>query len=632
MRRIEESILYGALDAFAWPRGFGKTTLCRMAMLWAISYAHAQYAFLIGANAGKAEDNLDAVKVWMRFLPEYIEDFPEIAKPVIALGGVANRAAGQLCEGQPTLIQWGKSRIVLPRVPKPPNLPGVTGPLAPTSSIVAGVSGLTGDGIRGSLFSYSDGRTIRPDVVLIDDPQTDESANSPSQNASRERLIAGAVLGMAGPGKKITALMPCTVIRQGDLADRLLDRQKHPLWRGERTKMLPSMPDDMDAWEHYFEVYRDGQASDPPDQSSANEYYVDHREALDAGAVVGWDECKGPGDVSAIQYAMHLYCRDPQAFYAEYQNDPQSAVDGEAERLTATQIAEKVNGLARGVVPVGCNRLTMFVDIHKALLYWGVAAWKDDFTGYLIDYNTWPDQRRRYFTLRDARKTLATEYPGTGLQGSIYAGLESLCEKMLAVEWLRDDGTAMRIDRCLIDANWGDSTPVVYQFCRQSPHAAALRPSHGRGITASSRPLNAPGNKRKKGERIGLNWREAHGQDRSVRHIIYDTNFFKSFLYARLAVALGDPGCLSLFGRKPETHRMLAEHVTAEIPVRTEGRGRRVDEWKLKPGGPDNHLLDVLVGNAVAASLEGVSLPSTQAAAPRRRPPRNRKRVTYLEN
>ncbi|KLU05801.1 hypothetical protein RISK_002433 [Rhodopirellula islandica] len=36
-----------------------------------------------------------------------------------------------------------------------------------------------------------------------------------------------------------------------------------------------------------------------------------------------------------------------------------------------------------------------------------------------------------YFTLRDARHTLATAAEGTGLEGSIYAGLESLTENIL---------------------------------------------------------------------------------------------------------------------------------------------------------------------------------------------------------
>ena len=32
----------------------------------------------------------------------------------------------------------------------------------------------------------------------------------------------------------------------------------------------------------------------------------------------------------------------------------------------------------------------------------------------------------------------------------------------------------------------------------------------------------------------------------------------------------------------PEMHRLLADHVTAEYRVRTEARGRVVDEWRLR--------------------------------------------------
>ena len=69
----------------------------------------------------------------------------------------------------------------------------------------------------------------------------------------------------------------------------------------------------------------------------------------------------------------------------------------------------------------------------------------------------------------------------------------------------------------------------------------------------------------------------------AIRHVVYDTNFWKAFIAARLLVPMGDRGCLSLFGRDPEVHRLFAEHLTAEFRVRTEGRGRVVDEWKLRP-------------------------------------------------
>ena len=89
---------------------------------------------------------------------------------------------------------------------------------------------------------------------------------------------------------------------------------------------------------------------------------------------------------------------------------------------------------------------------------------------------------------------------------------------------------------------------------------------------------------------MGQNWRipNVRGK-RAIRHVLFDTNFWKSFVHARLAVATGDRGCLSLCGSKAAPHRLFAEHLTAEYRVKTEGRGRTVDEWKIRPEQPDNH-------------------------------------------
>ena len=94
--------------------------------------------------------------------------------------------------------------------------------------------------------------------------------------------------------------------------------------------------------------------------------------------------------------------------------------------------------------------------------------------------------------------------------------------------------------------------------------------------------------------------------------MLYDTNYWKSFVHGRFAVPMGDTGCLSLFGRDPVAHQLFAEHLVAEFRVKTEGRGRTVDEWKLRPDAYDNHWLDGLVGCAVAASIQGATLPGTQ--------------------
>ncbi len=48
------------------------------------------------------------------------------------------------------------------------------------------------------------------------------------------------------------------------------------------------------------------------------------------------------------------------------------------------------------------------------------------------------------------------------------------------------------------------------------------------------------------------------------------------------------------FRRKPDEHRLLAEHLTSEYRVKTEGRGRVIDEWKLRAHKPDSQWLDCL--------------------------------------
>ena len=523
-----------------------------------------------------------------------LADFPEVCFPIHALDGISNRANGQLFKGSRTHIGWTAKEIVLPTIAD-----------SPASGAIIKVAGITGR-IRGMKFKRSDGRSVRPSLVVLDDPQTDESARSLSQCANRESILAGAVLGLAGPGKKISGIMPCTVIRPGDMADTILDRDKHPEWNGERTRMVYSFPTNESQWQRYAEIRAEG-LRNGDGGSSATEFYRQNKVAMDEGSIIGWPERFNYDELSAIQHAMNLKLQDEAAFFAEYQNEPLPTKVVTEGVLSADEIARKINRMERGVLSIGCNHLTAFVDIQQKLLYYMVVGWEDDFTGYVVDYGTYPDQKRSYFTLRDARLTLATSAEGTGLEGSIYSGLNSLTTDLLDREWMRDDGAAMKISRCLIDANWGHSTDVVYQFCRQSKHSAIVMPSHGRFVGASSMPFSEY--KRRPGDRVGQNWRipSVHGK-RAIRHVIFDTNWWKSFIHARMAVAIGDRGCLSLFGNNPEPHRMLAEQLTAEYYVKTEGRGRTVDEWKSRPDQPDNHWLDCLVGAAMAASMQGCVL------------------------
>jgi hypothetical protein len=210
-------------------------------------------------------------------------------------------------------------------------------------------------------YKRADGMTVRPSLVVLDDPQTDESARSLSQCATRESILAGAVLGLSGPGKKISGIMPCTVIRPGDMADKILDREKHPEWNGERTKMVYTFPANEKFWDEYAEIRAEGLRRGEG-IAAATEFYRQRQAAMDEGAIIAWPERHNHDEVSAVQHAMNLRLQDEAAFYAEYQNEPLPEAKMDDEDLTVDDIAGKVNGMRWGEVPIGCDHLSMFVD------------------------------------------------------------------------------------------------------------------------------------------------------------------------------------------------------------------------------------------------------------------------------
>ena len=606
IEKIETAVLRGGLFALALPRGSGKTTITESAALWSMLYGHREFVVLIGATESAALELLDSLKTELEVNERLAEDFPEVCYPVAQLEGIANRCAGQLYKGERTRITWTSNEIVLPTVEG-----------SRASGIIVRVAGITGR-IRGMKFKRSDGRNVRPSLVVIDDPQTSESAGSLEQTRKRVRVLAGDILGLAGPGQKISGIMPCTIIRPGDMADIILNRNTHPDWNGEKTRMVYRFPTNMKLWEEYAEIRAEALRTEGNFQK-ATEFYLANREAMDAGAEVSWEARFNHDEVSALQHAMNLKFQDEAAFMSEYQNDPLPDDTADDSLLSVDEICAKINGLARRRVPLKCDRLTMFVDVQKALLFYVVIAWAEDFTGAVIDYGSWPDQHRHEYSLADANPSIQTLFPKAGFEGALYAALSALTDECLGREWEREDGAVLKIERALVDANWGQSTDVVYQFCRQSSHAGVILPSHGRYVGASSKPMTEY--RKQQGDRLGFNWMIPNvAGKRAIRHVIYDTNYWKSFIHARLAVPVGDKGSLTLYGRIPGAHQLFAEHLTAEYRVKTQGRGRTVDEWKLKPQSHDNHFLDCVAGCAVCGSMLGASLPETLPAKLDRKP------------
>jgi hypothetical protein len=611
---IQECALAGGKFIEALPRGFAKTTISENSVLWATLYGHRRFVPIFGSDAGAADANIDSIKLELSENDLLYEDFPEVCHAVRALEGKPQRCASQTYQGRLTHIEWRADTIVLPTIPK-----------SAASGAIITAHGLLAAS-RGMKHKRPDGTQQRPDFVIIDDPQTDESAATDLQVAKRLNVIRKSILKLGGHSRQIAAVINATVIRRGDMVDQLLNPKLNPAWQGRRIRMVKKWAEAHETlWlSDYARIRNTYDAETLGDQQRAHreatEFYRRNRDAMDVGCEATWEHCfDETTELSAIQHAYNLLIDDgPEVFASECQNEPLEQKSSTGDELTAEQIAAKTNGYERGLLPAAASRVVAFIDVQKTILYWMVCGFEEGFGGCVLDYGTFPKQARSYFAAREARPTIQKAVKSGGLEESIYAALEATVADLSGRDWKRDDGAVLKIERLLIDANWGESTDVVYQFCRQSPHAAILVPSHGRYYGAASRQFEEY--RKQPGDREGRKWRMPNVRGRrSVRYVYFDTNAWKTFMHERLRTPLGGRGCVSLFGQDPQAHKLLADHLTAEEPVPVEAKGRTVVEWKIRNTKPDNHWLDCFVGCGVAASIQGASLMGETAPVTRER-------------
>lgn len=639
IKRIEATIVTGGQFALAMPRGSGKTTLCEAAVVWALVTRRHRYVMIVGADEDKAAESLERIEAELSENDELLALFPEVCFPIQALEGIKNRCRGQVCEGTATRMKSKADRIVLPTLTaghlqrlgidaKGHDRDTLTGDdLVP--GYVVKAAGLL-SATRGVQHRLATGERIRPSLVLLDDPQTRESASSDLQNDTRHRILTADLMGMVEPGEHLDVLMPCTVIQKGDLADLMLDPIKTPDYRGIRQKMVYGWPDTTTdegskQWqliEDYFavveECYRvgdvdsgeeDEDALDEVDFGPANRFWKKHRKQLEAGMTAAWPErySKKRGEVSALQHAFNKYRLSPDAFWSEYQNTPMDLYEDPGEVLTVDQVAVRVSGFARYEIPLAAKTITSFIDVQKKGLYWMVVAFADDFTGWVIDYGAFPKQNRSYFKARTMSPGMNQVFRGRGFEGALVKSLAEVTTQVLTKRYVRDDGVELEVDRLLIDAAWGRVTDIVRTFIRSAKPELRRRmnPAIGKFVGPDHCPI--PLYKPTKHEKIGNNWliKVASRQ----KEVMPDTNWWKSFTNGRLATADGVPGACRLYGIPgKQRHDFLAQQLCSEYSKIPPGGKRPVEIWELKTGESENHWWDCLVGCHVAASIEGVQL------------------------
>lgn len=644
---VFDAVKFGVDQAIAAPRGEGKSTITRALTLYCVLAGLVRFPLICAANGPLAEQMLNEIKDKAVHTPELVADFPELI-PCCELDRVPARAANQTIAGMHTAAEWLKNQVIFPTVP---NLfcpqcgqyateyePGrlwyycqhmvretdgrrvswrdagcgrrfkFRG-MFPLSGAVIATRGLNSP-IRGINV-----RDNRPDIVIIDDPETRESADSPLQTRNRERVIESDIGGLAGPDQKVSRLILCTTQNRESIAWRFTDREEKPAFNGIRQRLLAEPPERADLWTEYVELRRRDKTDGDRFARRAFAFYADRREEMDAGAVVTNPErfvstlCPDgtPQQLSAVQFCYDVIADNGiEAFQTEYQNDPpedENAVD----ELDPVVIRSRFSGYARRSIPDQTQFLTAGVDVGKRALHWTVTAWLRNGTGVICDYGV--DEISR--SGDDEQAIDAAIVRALDERRDLWHGEES---NRAENAFTYDDGEFRRIDHVLIDA--GYRTDAIYSFTRRAGRQYEPAMGYEKDSTTAFRGQNSKRSKFGDGFKLA---KQAAG----VWLVVMESIAWKRWIHDRFREPVSAARALTLFelegDRFRDDHTIFAKHITAEreAMVFKAGEAPRI---KWENVNRSNHWLDSTYMSAVAAARLGMrrdgSEPIQSAATP----------------
>jgi hypothetical protein len=356
----------GSKIARAAFRYFGKTTLAQGAIEYAICLGLKHFPVLLEETGAIATRSLIDIKTDFEISDPLCADYPEICAPIRALQGSAARGAKQTYRGVPTAIRWGTDWLRFPHVPG--------SPASGSMFISRGMDGA----IRGPVF-----QARRPDLVLINDPQTRESAHSVLQTNSRREIIDGDVFYLGTTEEPVAQFYLGTIIVLNDLTDEFTDPAKRPAWQGKRIKFLKTKPDREDLWLTYIDQRRTDQRARDPNGRTAHKSYLANRKIMNAGAVLSdvdaYDHRKlDDGSRAEISALQHFYNQiadsNLESVNAELQNEPSTEGQPETAGLTLGAVQQHVNHIPRGHVPEKTDWLVAFIDVGGRQCDWAIGA------------------------------------------------------------------------------------------------------------------------------------------------------------------------------------------------------------------------------------------------------------------
>jgi len=582
MDRFQEVIFSGGKECHAVRRGGLKSTCARVSTLWAAVNGHRRFPVLVGATDDKANEHRENFFSLLASSPMLLDDYPELMPLLLKYRQPKRqfRLDGRLLSVHP---KDERGRIVFADIH---DAASCQVHIAPYSVNATDISGL----------SYVDrfGVTIRPDAIIYDDVQTPQSSKSPSMTEDRERMITKTFGGLKGLGQNMAEVMVCTVREHDCLTSRFLNRKTHPDWFGETYKSIIKMPDKMELWEAYKTKL--GQGETPVEgKSIAQAFYVANMDAMKLGAVVAWEYDKLPDEVDALQSLMSIWAIDPEFFRCEIQQEGIVPVNTSGIRLDAQTLLTRLSMIPRGELPQEASYTAAFIDSSDQVLWWMVCGFGPDFSGWVIDYGTWPDQGSPIFYKNDLAKKISSQLPGKAWEEAFVHA-----HNMLEAQLFEDHPD---IDLLMKDWSDGQHMPLIRSQIAASANRSRIRASKGFAPKPGRKPIHLWGDPHR--DKAGTGWIERRTE--SPVHVQFDANIIKSMAARRLLTTIGAPSAITLPGSSESNNRLLVEHFTAENPKEMTYDGSTGVRWELIPGR-DNDWWDCFCGCITAASVLGVKL------------------------
>jgi len=575
----QQVIEHGGQYAFAAPRGDGKTSRVEGYTLYSVLYGFRKFVVIVGSDQGSACEIFESVKTELRTNELLAEDFPEVCVPAQIAEDTAQKARQIKLHGNPLKFKWGKDTLALPYIEG-----------TDASGAVIKPRGITGR-LRGMKHKRDDGKNVRPDLFLLDDPQTDESANSAAQVNQREKLILGTVKGAGAGTEPIAAFMPCTVIAENDLASRFLDRKKRPDWHGTKVPLLYSFPDEKEKmWKEYEKAWRDDQDKGLLDVPNAVKFYLDNQEALDKGAKVSNPlRIKRPA-VSAIQTAMDIYISDgAETFAAEYQNQPLSIYD-KAYDVSVDEICSRINGLQQHYAPENCNWITIGIDINPKTrgINWTVMGGTQRMSGYIIRYDVYPRDKALYDDKQPNGRTI---------EQAICEGLDHVCNEIENTKFYIGNKETIPTMVLIDVGSWFDT---IFGFINTANFSFPVKGSRGRA-NSQWKPRNIIG---RSGDNVyETNWTRG-------RVVINNADVWQERTQKAFQLPVGTAGGLSIYGKQPDLHKWYAQQITSlKLVQKVHGPVSTVYTWHKTPRQPDDQLDSTKIAFSALSLLGGSVVP-----------------------